>query len=206
MVLPAARPPGAAGAGGLLKPKARLGDELADVAQAARRPADRPRCAAASRAARPESTRNPRRRPGRDPAASNRRPSRSASRRASCGNGHGLSIEHGPAPALFRQMGQVERQAVAHVDAGVQFVAPSGAAGPRRPAARNPDAGPECCRRRRRVARIRSPGRAPARQSGPRLVTSPNKVMLMANGPSQLLVSPPAMARSYRSARGNRPS
>ena len=46
------------------------------------------------------------------------------------------------------------------------------------------------------VTRIRSPGRAPLRRSGPRAVTAPSSVMLIASGPSQLFVSPPAMARS----------
>ena len=78
-------------------------------------------------------------------------------------------------------------------------------AAPRRRAARNPDAGPECCRRKRRW---RESGRRAGRRRGAadRGRYWPNSVMLTTSGPSQLFVSPPAMASPYFSASGSIPS
>ncbi len=56
------------------------------------------------------------------------------------------------------------------------------------------------------VTSISSPGLAPERSSGPRAVGTPMAVMLIANGPSQLLGSPPAMAIWCFSASGSKPS
>ena len=128
-------------------PQARLGDELADVASAARPAAARPASARASSGgtARINSKSSPSPKAwssGVEPSAS-----LSASRRASSATGTASALEHRPAAALFEQCGQVERQAVAHVDARVQLITLRAAAGPRGRAARSRGAGRECCRR-----------------------------------------------------------
>ena len=117
-----------------------------------------------------------------------------------------LGIDNRPAAAFLHEAGQIEREAVADIDAGVQLVglvqserladprlevemAPEDAAA-EEAGDEDPVAGP-------RPARVAT-GRV--RQPRPRTVT------LTASGPSQLLVSPPAMATSYCSASGSMPS
>ena len=107
--------------------------------------------------------------------------------------------------ALLGDMRQVDRQTIADVDARVQFI-------PLVEQQSLLDAGLEVelvaqdAAADAPVTMMRSPGRAPARRSGPRPVTRPSSVMLNTSGPSQLFVSPPAMARLYCSAKGSNPS
>ena len=90
-------------------------------------------------------------------------------------------------------MGQIDRQAVAGVDTRVELelgVQGKGFLDPRLkievPAK---DAAAERSCNHNQVARPR-----PARRNGPRGVSEPRAVTLTTNGPSQLLVSPPAIA------------